>query len=287
MRTQSRDTSVDIERVLIRGFLQFSPMTRFSRVRSLTYTLAEANRHQSPAASEWDSAVAFVRNHYGDPFATALSVYHPLPETIAFDLLATLERIVQVLDAGHVRFAVTGSLACGVYGFPRTCRDIDLLVLPEDVPQVGEVSPWFIDVCDDPHAPTMASWLDPQTLIKVDLVAPPPPFQAEHLLARARLLPLTEQGFQMPVLSAEDVLLTRLFWYQVTGSRADDQWNDLMGVVKIQAPTLDASYLWSQMQQLHLADLYTQLCVDTEFEGIPDGTTDEHAGRPAIGAAGH
>jgi len=193
MRTQSRDTSVDIERVLIRGFQQFSPMTRFSRVRNLTYTLAEANRHQSPAASEWDSALAFVRNHYGDPYAIALRTAGPPKAPMAFDLLATLERIGQVLDAGQVRFAVTGSLACGVYGFPRTCRDIDLLVVPEDVPHVGDVSPLFIDVCNDPHAPTLASWLDPQTLIKVDLFAPSPPFQAEHLLARVRRLPHLEQ----------------------------------------------------------------------------------------------
>jgi hypothetical protein len=32
-------------------------------------------------------------------------------------------------------------------------------------------------------------------------------------------------------------------WYRATGSCADDQWNDLMGVVKVQAPALDAAYL--------------------------------------------
>lgn len=288
MRTQSRDTSPEIERILIRGHQAFSPTTRFGRVRSMTYLLAEANRHQTAEADDAAQVVAFLRSQYGPAFAEAWNASVPSPSGIAIDLLATLERLAHVLTQHHVRFALTGSLACCLYGFPRTCHDIDLLIDAGEENLLDESASPFIRVgLPSPDSPLLASWLDPHTLIKVDRLMAAPPFPLDHLLARAQEVTLTEQGFLFPVLTPEDVLLTRLQWYATTGCQADDQWNDLMGLVKLQSPTLDATYLSAQARHHQLTALFQQLCDDTEFEGIMNEPTHEFAGCPADDAARH
>ena len=289
MRTQSRDTSEDIERLLIHGHQQFSPSMRFARVRSMTYTLAEANRHQSGTKNSLDRDLAFLRHVYGHPYALAFQNHGPVLPSPAFDVLPSLELLARLFAERQVPFALTGSLACCLYGFPRTCRDIDLLVRPQDLVRLDPVSLGFVMVEEDRAPvvgfPEVAHWLDPHTLIKVDLVAAPFPLSSAWLLHRAAAIPVTEDGFTLPVLTAEDVVLTRLQWYRATGSQADDQWNDLMGLVKVQAPTLDATYLLAQSQRLQVAGELAQLFVDTEFEGMAHESTDEHAGCPAHPAA--
>jgi hypothetical protein len=54
----------------------------------------------------------------------------------------------------------------------------------------------------------------------------------------------------------------RLEWYRDRGSTADDQWNDILGVLKVQAPTLDLKYLRFVAQTLNISDLLEQGLID-------------------------
>ena len=47
----------------------------------------------------------------------------------------------------------------------------------------------------------------------------------------------------------------RLEWYRDSGTTADDQWNDILGVMKVQAPTLDITYLRLSAPLLGVTDL--------------------------------
>jgi hypothetical protein len=49
------------------------------------------------------------------------------------NLFDELVMVIQALDASSVEYALVGGLAVGVWGAPRATKDIDLLVLPEDV----------------------------------------------------------------------------------------------------------------------------------------------------------
>jgi hypothetical protein len=49
------------------------------------------------------------------------------------DLFRELLTIVRALDQGHVDYALVGGLAVAVWGAPRATKDVDLLILPEDL----------------------------------------------------------------------------------------------------------------------------------------------------------
>jgi hypothetical protein len=52
---------------------------------------------------------------------------------MALDIIAELEGLVDALDAEGVDYAVCGGLALGILGHPRMTKDIDVLVLHEDL----------------------------------------------------------------------------------------------------------------------------------------------------------
>ena len=55
---------------------------------------------------------------------------------------------------------------------------------------------------------------------------------------------------------------TRLEWYRNSEAATDDQWNDILGVLKVQAPTLDLKYLHHVAQTLNFSDLLEQAFID-------------------------
>ena len=284
MRTQSRDTSEESERILIQGHQAFPPAKRFALTRSITWLMMESNRATIPTAlPEADRESWFVRHVYGPLFADALAASPHVLAPGPWDIQFTLTAVTSQLTRAHLPFALTGSLASCVYGFPRGIRDLDVLVEAACLPPAhealaaGELASDFLVGCTPSGGGAL---LDRRTLVKVDLVTPPPPLDGSAWLARTRDLLLFEPDGRVPVLSPEDVVLSRLHWYVATGGTADDQWNDLMGVVKIQAPTLDQRYLSAQLAHGPLAAAFTQLCADTEWGG-PDAATDECTGRVA------
>jgi hypothetical protein len=47
----------------------------------------------------------------------------------------------------------------------------------------------------------------------------------------------------LEVLSAENILPQKLRWYRLGGETSERQWRDVIGIVRVQAGWLDASYL--------------------------------------------
>ncbi len=63
----------------------------------------------------------------------------------------------------------------------------------------------------------------------------------------------------VPVLSAEDVLLIKLWCFSIGGRISDRQWNDIESVAKLQVGRLDFAYLTSWASILEVDDLLAKL----------------------------
>lgn len=53
----------------------------------------------------------------------------------------------------------------------------------------------------------------------------------------------------------EDILLQKLRWFRLGGETSDRQWRDVVGIVRVQGPSLDRRYLRDQAPALGVADL--------------------------------
>lgn len=57
------------------------------------------------------------------------------------------------------------------------------------------------------------------------------------------------------VASPEDTLLAKLEWYHTGGEVSERQWRDVLGILKVQAGTLDMQYLRHMAKELGAEDL--------------------------------
>ena len=91
---------------------------------------------------------------------------------------------------------------------------------------------------------------------KLDVFIPKSrPFLSQQF-ARARKETLsTEPTVEAMVASAEDTLLAKLEWFRMGGEVSERQWRDVLGILEVQAGSLDLEYLQRWAQELKVSDL--------------------------------
>lgn len=280
VRTQSLDTAPEIERIQIARIRAFSPARKFASVRSWTHTLTSANLHAMHngilEADDRDIALRFVTREYGQTLAADFQadLEQRSDWTMqAPDLLAAMNPVIEHFEQLSVRYALSGSIACSVYGLPRGAQDIDLIAdldskhvsslilhLQRDYTLNGQT------LQDAIQQRSVFSLLHVSSLMKIDVLLPQARSFDSLVLQRAHQLPLVEGYHPMWIASSEDVVLMRLDWYRNSGASADDQWNDILGLLKVQAPTLNLIYLRQEAGTLNISELLEQALIDAGID---------------------
>jgi hypothetical protein len=276
MRTQSIDTTPEVERLQVARIRSFSPARKFASVRSWTHTLTSANLHAmrrvTPEPNKRDIAVRFVTREYGRALATdfqAAVEQRPEWSIQEHDLLVALIPVIEAFKCLGIRYYLSGSIACSVYGLPRGAQDIDFLAdiqLEHVCPLIDHLQAAYTineQALRDAIAQRSGfSLLHLSSLVKVDVMLPRGTAFDSLVSQRAQQLSLIEGYQPIWIASPEDVVLLRLEWYRDGEATADDQWNDILGVLKVQAPTLDLRYLCHVAQTLNVSGLLEQALID-------------------------
>ena len=276
MRTQSIDTTPEVERLQVARIRSFSPARKFASVRSWTHTLTSANLHAmrsgTPKPNERDIAVRFVTREYGIALAAdfqAVVEQRPAWTIQEPDLLAAMIPVIEAFECLGIQYYLSGSIACSVYGLPRGAQDIDVVAdiqtkhVSSLIAHLQAAYTMNAQALRDAIAQRSAfSLLHLSSLVKVDvMLSRGTPFDS-LVSQRAQQLSLIEGYQPIWMASPEDVVLMRLEWYRDCGENADDQWNDILGVVKVQAPTLDLAYLRHVAHTLNDSGLLEQALID-------------------------
>lgn len=280
MRTQSRDTSPEIEQVQIAGLRAFAPAKKFASVRSISASMHFlALRSEGQDLSDYERAVAFLKRCAPTSVVNAFraAVFSPSAWVLSpFDLLPPLERMCSALAHAHIRYALVGALARAMYGFPRGVRAIELLVVLEGHQVTTLVQrlqrEGFIVIPDWSRGGgklQSVCFLDLSGLVSVELRWPSKPPSDATIFATAHPLVLDQPLPCVPVLAPETCVLQGMVYYQATGACDDDLYNEILGVLKIQTPMLDQDTLVTRAVALGIQDALAALLEDAGLAGDP------------------
>jgi hypothetical protein len=181
-----------------------------------------------------------------------------LPEPIA-----VTAKVTAVLETLDVPYFIGGSLASTLYGMIRTTQDSDIIAEM----RAGHIRPFVLALQDEFYldeemiAAAVANQssfniIHRESMFKVDIFIPRERAFIKKQFARARReLLSSDPVVQAYVSTAEDTLLAKLEWFRMGGESSERQWRDVLGVLKVQAGTLDLEYLRSTAIELNVEDL--------------------------------
>lgn len=153
---------------------------------------------------------------------------------------------LQRLNRIQIDYMLTGSMVSNFWGIPRTTHDLDFVVQlpPLAVPDLVKAfqGDFFVDenaIRDAYRPPYQFNALDNRSALKVDFwLLKTEPFEQALFSRRVRETLFGEPAW---ICTAEDVILHKLYWNNITPS--ERQLGDAAGVVAVQADRLDHKYL--------------------------------------------
>ena len=282
MRTQSRDTSPEAERVLIELIRKASVSKRFELVRSMTSTLTKMNvrnyRNEHPQAT-WSEIIQLMRpypyqHHLNLPLLNACLQNKSSNSPFEADILHALISVTEIFEKLNIAYYIGGSLASAAYGMQQLAQDIDLVIelLPTQIPQL--ITQLQASCYVDEQEVYMALkenkkfiLIDLDTLLMIDVFIPSLTLFEIQIKNRVKRQILDEMSHPLTLSSAEDIILMKLFCYRKDKIFPDEQWNDVLGVLKVQGTTLDLTYLEKWAAYLNIINLLEQAYIDS---GIKD-----------------
>ena len=189
------------------------------------------------------------------------------------DILVTITSLVEALEELGVPYHIGGSVASSLYGLPRLTIDVDIVA---DLRQ-GHVRPlidqletdYYIDedmIRDAIKRRSSFNVIHLDTMLKVDVFIPKTRLFDQEELRRVQQEVLSEGTRPFNIASPEGTILNKLEWYRMGGEVSDRQWNDILGVLKVQGANLDLAYLRRWAADLSVTDLLERALVDAGLQ---------------------
>jgi hypothetical protein len=178
------------------------------------------------------------------------------------DLWQALLPVIQTLEGMDVPYHVGGSVASSYAGIARRPQDADLIadLTPRHAARLAAAlaGRYYLGreivlsgICHRSCFKVMHL----ETLYEIDVFVPQGSAFARANMARRMELGIPGLGRSIFFASPEDTVLHKLLWYKQWGEVSDRQWQDLLGVLKLQRNTLDRGYLSGWAEPLGLTAL--------------------------------
>ena len=167
-----------------------------------------------------------------------------------------LRSIVPKLEQSDIPYMITGSIAAAYYGRNRTTYDLDIIIsaTADKLKNLIELLPKdqyyavLQDALDAHRHHSMFNVLDTTSGWKVDLILKKP--GSFHEEAFQRRLAVTFDGVPTSVISAEDLILSKLDWARM--GESERQLRDVAVVLEKLWQQLDRPYIEKWVSELGL-----------------------------------
>ena len=183
------------------------------------------------------------------------------------DILLAIGPVIKAFDQLSIPYYIGGSIASSVYGIARATMDADIiadLTLAQVPSLVGLLQDeYYIDeqmINDAVSNASSFNLIHLGTMMKVDVfLQKKDPYHQSAFARKLRdRLVEDDQSSVFYLSSPEDIILSKLCWYEMGGRVSERQWLDVLGVIKVQSNSLNREYLTNWSRTLGVFDLLEQ-----------------------------
>jgi hypothetical protein len=178
--------------------------------------------------------------------------------------LEFLKLVVQILEQAGFRYMIVGSYASGYWGEPRTTYDVDIVISLSlgDVGQLESLFPendFYVSIpaaLDAVRQGGQFNVIHPDSGNKVDfMIGKTTPWERQQL-TRRKLVEFDE-GFHCYVGAPEDIILSKLLYYQE--GQSQKHLRDIAGMLKVSQEQIDRSYIADWAAKLGVLEIWQSL----------------------------
>jgi hypothetical protein len=182
------------------------------------------------------------------------------------DIIKALSKVIECFDRLGITDYIGGSVASSAYGMARATMDVDLVtnVKISHVDRlVGSLeADYYVSAAmirDAIQKRAFFNLVHLETMIKIDVfIVKDRPYDTKAL-SRRRFDTLDEDSsIKFYLSSPEDAVLGKLQWYEDGRRVSEQQWKDILGVLKVQGSQLDLEYLKYWVSKLYLSELLSR-----------------------------
>ena len=186
--------------------------------------------------------------------------------------LIILESFTDILQQLDIAYAVGGSLASSIYGKVRFTEDADITVEPFDNQADKLIALLSSDYYISKEAVYQAlkqqgtfNVIHLDSAFKIDVFVRKDTAFEKRFMARRKSIRLSDSlKKEFAVISPEDIVLLKLLWYREGVFSSERQWNDVLGILTVQAERLDFDYLKKWAAILEISELLEKAVAESK-----------------------
>lgn len=177
------------------------------------------------------------------------------------DIIDAMRPVVKAFEKLGILYYICGSIASSAYGMARATLDVDMVseLKIEHAHPLTEMlkSEYYIDeeaIRDAVKRKASFNIIHLETMFKIDIFLKEENSYSEEVFKRKRKENLDEEkaDAEFYIASSEDIILNKLEWFRMGEEISEKQWNDILGVMKVQGDLLDKEYLYHWAEELGL-----------------------------------
>ena len=186
------------------------------------------------------------------------------------EISEAVKPVAEALEQLGVLYYIGGSVASSAYGLARSTLDVDMVsaLRLEHIPQLVATlkDKYYISedsIADAIRRKASFNLLHLKSALKIDIFITKNRTydQTAAKRIRADTISVNEDAPRFYLSAPEDVVLAKLEWLKSGGQTSDRQWNDILGVLKVQGVHIDEEYLRLWAGQLGVLDLLERALV--------------------------
>jgi len=184
------------------------------------------------------------------------------------DLVDALSPVVAAFRALGISHFVGGSVASSFHGATRTTMDVDVVCELKEAQVSSFIKMFDRDfyisepaIRDALARKSCFNLIHLPTSFKIDIfVSRGRPFDVEAMRRACSQVLGDERTVDVPILTAEDSIISKLEWYRLSNETSERQWDDVSRLIRLLGDAADFQYLENAAKSVGVSDLLTRLC---------------------------